>query len=92
MNKINPYPVTSTTEELNDINNKIINKEHFKKNINDEKLKTIDNNTSKSPKDKIECNICGRSYTRSNRIKHNKTKHHIFCVGLNKKWRESIIN
>lgn len=91
MNKINPFPVTSTIDEIKETD-KIIQKEHFKNNINNESLKISDNQKNKKSNDKIECKICGRSFTRCNRSKHNKTKHHIFCEKLNKKWRESIIN
>lgn len=85
MNKINPYPVTSDTEELKN-DSKIIQKEHFKNNISNEELKV------KKYGDKVDCMICGKRYTRYNKSKHNKTKHHIFCEKLNKKWRDSIIN
>lgn len=91
MNKINPYPVTAEVSELKN-DEKIIQKEHFNKNIANEKLKSQDDNKLKTKNDKIKCMICGNSFTRSNRSKHNKTKHHIFCEGLNKKWRDTIIN
>lgn len=91
MNNLNPYPVTSTTQELKD-SNKIIQKEHFKKNITNEKLKINDENIKKTPYDKLDCKICGKQFMRCNKSKHNKTKHHIFCEKLNSKWRETIIN
>lgn len=91
MNKINPYPVTSTVEELKD-NEKIIQKEHFKKNIENKQLIDEYNGSSKGRNDKIKCMICGNTYTKSNKSKHIKTKHHIFCEGLNRKWRDTIIN
>lgn len=90
MNKINPYPVTCNLDELKKTN-KIIYKEHFKKNIDNDNLKYIDLNKQKKSTDVIKCNICDKNYTRSNKSKHNKTKHHIFCEKLNKKWRDSII-
>lgn len=90
MNTLNPFPVTSTEEELKKTNN-VIGKEHFKNNINDVKLTTIDTNPTKSGKDKITCNICGKSYTRYNKTKHCKTKHHQFCTKMNTKWRNIII-
>lgn len=90
MNKINPYPVTSSIDELKN-NEKIIQKQHFTKNVDIPCLKTIDNNKEKKPTDIITCMICDKIYTRSNKSKHEKTKHHIFCVNLNKKWRDSII-
>lgn len=90
MNKLNPYPVTSSSDELKNAT-KIISKEHFKKNVTNEKLKVIDENIVKKPCDKIICNICGRHFTRSNKSKHNKTNHHKFCEELNKKWRDSIL-
>ncbi len=91
MNKINPFPVTSSVDDIKDVN-KVIQKQHFKNNINDDTLKTIDSSITKKSNDKIECMICGKKYTRCNKSKHNKTKHHVFCLGLNKKWRETIIN
>mgnify|MGYP000850943203 CR=1 FL=1 len=86
MDKINPYPITSSLEELKN-DNKIIQKAHFIKNINDEKFKNeqISNN-------RIKCMICGKEYTKYNKTKHYKTKHHIFCEKLNYKWRKMIIN
>lgn len=91
MNKINPYPITSTDKEIiND--NKIIQNIHFKNNINDDKLKIEDNNKIKKGNDKIKCMICGKLFTRYNKSKHVKTNHHLFCEKINKKWRNMIIN
>lgn len=92
MNKINPYPVTSSVEELKSNNNNIFHRAHFKKNICDEKLKINDINNEKKGKDIINCKICGKNYTRYNKSKHIKTKHHIFCEKINDKWRNTIIN
>lgn len=47
MNKINPYPVTAEVSELKD-DEKIIQKEHFNKNITNEKLKSQDDNKLKT--------------------------------------------
>lgn len=90
MNKINPFPVTSTVEDII-INSKTLQKNHLLANSKDPNLIVTDNNIKKSPKDKLTCNICGKSFTRSNKVKHNKTKHHIFCTKLNEKWRDTII-
>ena len=35
---------------------------------------------------KIVCETCRRTYTQSNVSHHKKSKHHIFCEELNKKW------
>lgn len=91
MNKINPFPITSDTNELIN-NNKVIQNLHFKNNINKEELKIFDNNETKKGNDKIKCMICGNFFTRYNKSNHNKTKHHKFCEKINKKWREMIIN
>lgn len=91
MNKINPYPITSTKKEIID-NNKIIQNIHFKNNINKEELKIEDNSKIKKGSDKIKCMICSKYFTRYNKSKHNKTSHHIFCEKMNKKWRNMIIN
>lgn len=97
MNKLNPYPVTADTNELV-LAEKIIPKKHFEKNVNNKELEkkeleleNKDNVSDKKGNDRIQCQICDRSYTRYNKTKHNKTKHHIFCTKLNKKWRDSII-
>lgn len=91
MDKINPYPITSSVAELRNAE-RIIPKLHFTENINNKKYKTIENTTIKNGKDKIKCQICSIDYTRYNKSKHYKTKHHIFCESLNKKWRDTIIN
>lgn len=91
MNKINPFPVTSDIDELKN-NTKIIQKEHFKNNINDKNLYIEDDNLNKKGSDKVKCMICGNYYTRYNKYNHNKTKHHKFCDNMNKKWRNMIIN
>lgn len=91
MNKINPYPITASKEELiND--NKVIQNLHFKNNINKEELKVSDCHIIKNGNNKIQCMICGKYFTRYNKSKHNKTKHHLFCENINKKWRDMIIN
>lgn len=88
--KINPYPVTLEKEDLKNLN-KVINRAHFEKNIEDNNKKIVDNHVEKKGSDKIECKICGRTYTRYNKSKHNKTNHHKFCEKLNDKWRDSIL-
>lgn len=92
MNKINPYPVTCSVDELKNNSNNIFHKAHFKKNIDNENLKVNDISREKKGNDIIECKICGRTYTRYNKSKHTKTKHHIFCEKINDKWRKTIIN
>jgi hypothetical protein len=39
---------------------------------------------SKHPQ--IFCEVCKGSYTQSNVTRHRKSKHHMFCEELNKKW------
>lgn len=39
------------------------------------------------PNDRLECEICGKTFTRANRDKHNKTNHHKLHLQLNKKLR-----
>lgn len=38
-----------------------------------------------STHERIICDVCGNSYTQSNVSHHKKSKHHIFCLDLNKK-------
>lgn len=42
--------------------------------------------------DYVECDICDKKYTKYNKSKHLATKHHQFCVKLNKKWRKMLID
>lgn len=91
MNNLNPFPVTSSIDDLKK-SDKVIAREHFKNNVTKDTLKVIDENIVKKPYDRLDCKICGKKFMRCNKSKHNKTKHHIFCENLNKKWRDTIIN
>lgn len=42
--------------------------------------------------EKKECPICGKAYTYSNRVNHNKTNFHKIHANINKKVREFILN
>ena len=91
MNKLNPFPVTATLDEIKSTT-RIIPKLHFEKNINDKKMQVEDIHIIKKGSDILVCKICGRTYTRYNKQKHDKTKIHILCVNMNKKWRDMILD
>lgn len=38
------------------------------------------------------CDICGKKYTKYNKTKHRRTKHHQFCLKLNKRWRSMLLD
>lgn len=42
--------------------------------------------------DRIECLVCGKVFTRSNRTQHNNSKYHITFEGMNKKLRSILMN
>ncbi len=44
------------------------------------------------PKDKLECEICGKIFIRSGRYNHNKTEYHIAHANMNDKIRKLLIN
>lgn len=44
------------------------------------------------PKDKINCDICGKTYTRSNKNAHIKTNHHQIYSKMNKKMAKLLLD
>lgn len=49
-------------------------------------------NKKTNPRDKVRCNICSKEFTRWNRSKHNKTKHHILCEKIVSKMKNFILD
>lgn len=45
-----------------------------------------------NPNDRIVCNICGRTYTRNVRSRHNKTKIHQAYANINSKFAKLVLN
>lgn len=76
-------PIFLEDNELQYIKNPIGNA-HYKK--------ALENSNKKTKDDYIICDICGKGYTKSNKSRHNKSKHHLFCQQLNKKWRKMILD
>lgn len=68
-------------EALKFVNNPI-GKAHFKAGSTNDEKKYLD---------KIVCNDCGKTYTRSNKSKHLKTNHHQTYMKINRKWRTLIL-
>lgn len=50
------------------------------------------NGNKKQPRDLVKCDVCGKIFTRWNRTKHNKTKHHQLYNNVNEKMRKLILN
>lgn len=78
-------PIFLSDESLQKVK-KPIPMAHYKKAIED--IKDEEYNRYEY----IKCNICNKKYTKNNKFHHYKTKHHIFCEGLNKKWRKMLID
>lgn len=79
-------PIFYNNDQLQFMKNPI-GKAHYKN-----ALENKDNNKIKIPSQYVECDICGKKYTKYNKNKHIKTKHHIFCKKINKKWRKMILD
>ena len=45
-----------------------------------------------SPKDTLQCNVCGKTFIRSGRFNHKKTAYHIAHENMNEKIRNLLIN
>ncbi len=90
-------PILLNDDELQYIK-KPLGQAHYKKAIKEktyeEEMKEYNKERAKHRPDSIyiDCDICERTYTKYNKDKHIKTKHHQFCVKLNKKWRKMIID
>jgi hypothetical protein len=56
-----------------------------------QKIKHSTSNDSKWT-DKIECDVCGKIYTRSNSGAHKKTREHKIYENMNKKLRKIMLN
>jgi hypothetical protein len=44
------------------------------------------------PTDRIQCNICGGSFFRNNRSRHNNTKVHQFALKMNNDIKKLVLN
>lgn len=60
--------------------------------IQNDKIEEVKEKVYAKPNDKVECDVCGKVFTRSNRTVHNKTKYHQLYLKLNKKVRDVFIN
>jgi hypothetical protein len=44
------------------------------------------------PNEKMTCELCGKSYTRCNKVHHNKTQYHQLYEKINKKMMKLVLN
>lgn len=82
------------TEELKKIK-KPIGKAIYKQtelDDNNNNIKNVSVKEGKLPTDIVECTICDKKYTRSNKTAHCGTKYHQLYMKMNKKLRQVLID
>lgn len=82
-------PVYKLTKEEFDYTQKPVGKAIYKHSVGRPK-KDADEKTS--PKDRVECDICGKTYVRSSSTNHKRTQFHQAHVKINKKLQKLLIN
>jgi len=74
-------PINLDVKEIEQINRLPLSKSRYSSALN---RKTRKPRPAKH--ERIVCDICKNTYTQSNVSHHKKSKHHIFCMEMNKKW------
>lgn len=82
-------PIYDLTKEEFNYTQKPLGKAIYKHNVGRPK-KELDQKAS--PNDKIVCDVCGRTFTRSGRTNHNRSEFHKAHVKINKKLKELLID
>ena len=85
-------PIYRMTKQEFDYSQKPIGKAIYKHSIDDtKKIGRPKKDDKVNPKDRLECDICGKTYTRSSSTHHKRTQYHQAHLKINKKLRELLI-
>lgn len=85
-------PVFKLTKEEFEYSQKPIGKAIYKHGIQEKKAGRPIKDIKCSPKDRVKCDICDKTYVRSSSTHHKRTQYHQAHVKINKKLRELLIN
>lgn len=85
-------PVYKLTKDEFDYTQKPIGKAIYKHSVEMKKVGRPKKDIKASPKDRLECEICGKTYVRSSSTHHKRTQYHLAHVKINKKLRELLID